>query len=151
MDLPKDVAESSRALKLFVVLVKAYQAVQEIDYRDIRSYGFNPTEFAVLDLLYHKGSHPLQQIGEKILITSGSITYVVDKLEKKGLIARQPCEKDRRVIYAVLTESGQEMMNRIFPQHAEVLTKALAGLNADEQESAARLLKKIGLYAQRLR
>ena len=151
MDLPKDVAESSRALKLFVVLVKAYQAVQEIDYRDIRSYGFNPTEFAVLDLLYHKGSHPLQQIGEKILITSGSITYVVDKLEKKGFVARQPCEKDRRVIYAVLTESGQEMMNRIFPQHAEVLSQALAGLTADEQESAARLLKKIGLYAQRVR
>ncbi|MDR3590916.1 MAG: MarR family transcriptional regulator [Negativicutes bacterium] len=150
MDIQKDTAESSSALKLFVVLVKAYQAIQEIDYRDIRGYGFNPTEFAVLDLLYHKGPHPLQQIGGKILITSGSITYVIDKLEKKGLIIRQPCEKDRRVIYAVLTASGQETMKLIFPRHAEVLCKALAGLSPEEQEAATQLLKKMGLYAQQL-
>jgi MarR family transcriptional regulator, 2-MHQ and catechol-resistance regulon repressor len=151
MAIEKDAAERSGALKLFVVLVKAYQAVQEIDYRDIRGYGFNPTEFAVLDLLFHKGPHPLQQIGEKILITSGSITYVIDKLAKKGLITRQPCDKDRRVIYAVLTERGQETMKLIFPRHAAVLADALSGLSAEEQETAARLLKKIGRHAQQLR
>lgn len=151
MDQKKNPPAVARALKLFVVLVKAYQAVQEIDYRDIRGYGFNPTEFAVLDLLYHKGPHPLQQIGSKILITSGSITYVIDKLEKKGLIVRQPCAEDRRVIYAALTDAGCQKMDAIFPAHAAVLADALAGLSAEEQEAAACLLKKIGLYAQRNR
>ena len=50
----------------------------------------NPTEFAVLELLYHKGNQPLQQIGDKILLASGSITYVVDKLEKKNFSSEKP-------------------------------------------------------------
>lgn len=63
----------------------------------------NPTEFAVLELLYHKGQQPLQQIGGKILLASGSITYVVDKLEKKGFLERVACPNDRRVTYAAIT------------------------------------------------
>jgi MarR family transcriptional regulator, 2-MHQ and catechol-resistance regulon repressor len=148
MSISKRSNELTQALQLFVVLTKAYQSIQKIDYDNIRSHGFNPTEFAVLELLYSKGPHPLQHIGGEILITSGSITYVIDKLEKKGLLIRRACNKDRRVSYAVLTDKGTATMNRIFPQHAQLLSQVLAGLTTEEQEAATLLLKKLGLHAQ---
>lgn len=70
-------------LKALVVLMRASQSVQDVLRKDIKVYGLNTTEFAVLELLYHKGDQPIQHIGKKILLSSGSITYVVDKLEKK--------------------------------------------------------------------
>lgn len=140
--------DQALALKLFTVLARAHNTLMELDRRDIRRFGLNQTEFAVLELLYHKGPHPLQQIGEKILITSGSITYVINKLEKKELLRRNPYEEDRRVIYAVLTERGQALMEEIFPQHAETLTEAFRGLTTEEKQLAIELVKKVGLYNQ---
>lgn len=141
-------SDQALALKLFTVLARAHNTLMELDRRDIRRFGLNQTEFAVLELLYHKGPHPLQQIGEKILITSGSITYVINKLEKKELLKRNPYEEDRRIIYAVLTERGQALMEEIFPQHAETLTEAFRGLTAEEKQLAIELIKKVGLYNQ---
>lgn len=76
--------EIKQSLKLFIVLSRAYKAINEITNDFCQKSGLNQTEFAVLELLYHKGRQPLQHIGNKILLASGSITYVVDKLEKEG-------------------------------------------------------------------
>ncbi|RAL22579.1 MarR family winged helix-turn-helix transcriptional regulator [Thermoflavimicrobium daqui] len=138
-----------QSLELFVVLVRAYNWISAHAHRDIRRYGLNPTEFGVLDLLYHKGPQPLQQIGEKILISSGNITYVIDKLEKKNLLIRKPCPKDRRVTYAELTEQGEQFFAEIFSQHQEVIHQALKGLDVDEKQVAIQLIKKLGYQAQK--
>jgi len=135
-------------LKLYITLSRAYRAVLAHDERDVRRHGLNLTEFAVLELLYHKGPQPLQLIGEKILITTGTITYVVDKLQKKGLLFRKPCDKDRRKFYAVLTEAGEALIFRIFPEHAQNLAYALGGLSSEEQDIAIKLLKKLGHEAE---
>ncbi|HEX7735062.1 MAG TPA: MarR family transcriptional regulator [Ktedonobacteraceae bacterium] len=136
------------SLELFTVLSRAYNWVYAHAARDHRRYGLNPTEFGILELLYHKGSMPLQQIGEKILISSGNITYCVDKLEQKGLLARRHAQNDRRVIFAELTEQGQALLAEIFPQHTEVLRAAMDGLTGEEKAQAIALLKKLGLAAQ---
>src|SRR5690554_663911 len=91
--------EEEISLKLFVVLSRALQSVKKRIEEDIKTLGLNPTEFAVLELIYNKGEQPIQKIGEKVLIASSSITYVVDKLEKKDLLKRVPCPTDRRIIY----------------------------------------------------
>jgi len=136
-----------QSLKLFVVMSKSYRAVNDLINKKIQSYGLNPTEFAVLELLYHKGDQPLQQIGEKILLASGSITYVVDKLEKKQLLERVSCAKDRRVIYAHISEQGVAMMNEIFPKHAEYIDECFSIFSEEEKLQTIDLLKKLG-YAQ---
>lgn len=141
--------EEALSLKLFTVIMRAHNSLLEIDKRDIRRYGLNQTEFGVLELLYHKGSMPLQQIGEKILITSGSITYVINKLENKELISREVCMEDRRITYAALTEKGTALLSRIFPEHARTLEKALGGLTSEEKKIAIDLMKKVGVYAQK--
>ncbi|QGH33107.1 MarR family transcriptional regulator [Gracilibacillus salitolerans] len=135
------------SLKLFVVLSKAYRSVADQVAKDIRSHGLNTTDFGVLELLYHQGEQPLQKIGDKILLASGSITYVVDKLEKKELVKRTPCPNDRRITYASITESGQQLLNDIFPEHWKQIEAITAGLNEEEKVEAILLLKKLGMYA----
>jgi MarR family transcriptional regulator, 2-MHQ and catechol-resistance regulon repressor len=136
------------SLKLFVVLSKAYRTVMERAIKDMKQYGLSPSEFMVLELLFTKGRIPLQQIGEKILITSGSITYNVDKLEKKEYLKRVPCKEDRRVIYAEITELGNKFFSRIFPKHAAKIHSLLNGVSPDEIIAATELLKKIGKGAE---
>ncbi|SFM29710.1 MarR family transcriptional regulator, 2-MHQ and catechol-resistance regulon repressor [Gracilibacillus orientalis] len=135
------------SLKLFVVLSKAYRSVADQVAKDIRSHGLNTTDFGVLELLYHQGEQPLQKIGDKILLASGSITYVVDKLEKKELVKRTPCPNDRRITFASITEEGQQLLNDIFPEHWKQIEAITAGLNEEEKVAAIPLLKKLGMYA----
>lgn len=136
------------SLELFTVLSRAHNWVHAHAVRDIRRYGLNPTEFGILELLYHKGPMPLQQIGEKILISSGNITYSVDKLEQKQLLTRRIAPHDRRVTFAELSEQGRQLLDEIFPRHEEALRRAMAGLDTEEQAQAIQLLKKLGLAAQ---
>jgi len=136
------------SLDLFIALSRASQWVNAHIDRDIKRYGLNRTEFGVLELLYHKGSQPLQQIGGKVLMSSGNITYVVDKLEQKGLVQRRACKDDRRLVYADITESGTRLIEETFPQHAEVIHQAVSGLDEDEKRAASILLKKLGKVAE---
>ena len=138
------------SLKLFVVLSRAVQSVTKRVEEDIKRYGLNPTEFAVLELLFNKGDQPIQKIGEKILLASSSITYVVDKLEKKQLLVRKPCPKDRRVTFASITSEGAELLNNIFPQHKEAIQQIFGGLDPNEKEKMIEQLKKLGYHAQGL-
>ncbi|WP_342767253.1 MarR family transcriptional regulator [Bacillus taeanensis] len=101
------------------------------------------TEFSVLEVLFHKGKQTIQQIGKSILISSGSMTYIIDKLEQKSLLKRHACPKDRRVIHAALTEDGMELMKKIMPEHEEFVDYTFDSLNSDELETLVRLLKKV--------
>ncbi|GAF11856.1 transcriptional regulator, MarR family [Bacillus sp. JCM 19046] len=138
------------SLKLFTVLTRALQSVKARAEADIKMHGFNPTEFAVLELLYSKGDQAVQKIGAKVLIASSSITYVVDKLEKKEMIARKPSPNDRRVTLVSITKKGQAWMDAVFPKHAEALEQVFAPLDPDEKQRLIQQLKEIGLYADKL-
>ena len=136
------------SLKLFLILMRATGSITKRLEADIRTYGLNPTEFGVLEFLFHKGDQPIQKIGEKILIASSSITYVVDKLEKKKLLERHACPKDRRVTYATLTESGQEFMRDIFPKHRQIVGQLFECLDREEKEKMIIQLKALGYRAK---
>lgn len=142
-------AEEAASLKLFVVLSKAYKNVMDRAVKDMKRHGLSPSEFTILEVLYNKGRFPLQQIGEKILITSGSVTYNIDKLEKRELLRRVPSPSDRRVIYAEITDQGRELFDRIFPEHAAEVHQIMGGLSEEETEMASMLLKKLGKGAER--
>ncbi|GIP32500.1 MarR family winged helix-turn-helix transcriptional regulator [Paenibacillus sp. J2TS4] len=139
---------STDSLKLFIVLSKIYKTVMDRAVQDMKQYGLSPSEFMILEVLYTKGRIPLQQIGEKILVTSGSVTYNIDKLAKKGLLRRIPCDEDRRVIYAELTKEGREWFSGIFQKHVGVVVSITNGLSFEEKREATRLLKKLGKGAE---
>lgn len=137
------------SLKLFVVLSKAYKVVMDRAVKDMKKNGFSESEFSVLELLYHKGRTPLQRIGEKLLVTSGGITYTIDKLENRGLIKRVACAEDRRVTYAEITDQGAAMLDEFFPTHANVIETMMQGLTPEEKQIAITLMKKLGTSAQK--
>lgn len=143
-------AETERALKLWVVLNRAQQAVEHHDRDHIVSRGISPGEFAVVEALYHKGRMLLGEIRQSVLVSSGGVTYLVDKLVDRGLVERVACPEDRRAMYAALTPAGSAWIEEVFPEHARRLARALGGLDADEQDEAIRLLKKLGLAAEEL-
>lgn len=141
---------SERALKLFIVLSRASKVISEEAHKSIEKYGLNPTEFAVLELLYHRGKQPIQKIGQKILLRSGSMTYVVDKLEKRGLLRRVFCEEDKRVTYMSITQEGIDLIDAIFPEHEQNIESIMSGLSIEEQDMAIELVKKLGLSVKTL-
>lgn len=136
------------SLDLYIALSRASEWVNAHGDRDIRKHGLNRTEFGVLELLYHKGAQAIQQIGSKVLMSSGNITYVVDKLEKKEYVVRRTSTEDRRLIFAEITEKGKQFIEGVFPQHTEVIENAVAGLTSEEKRVASQLLKKLGKFAQ---
>ncbi|QGQ46391.1 MarR family winged helix-turn-helix transcriptional regulator [Metabacillus sediminilitoris] len=139
--------QTEESLKFFIVLSRAHRAFNDAVNKHISTFNLNPTEFAVLELLYHKGDQPLQQIGGKILLASGSITYVVDKLEQKGLLARKACPTDRRVTFAQITENGKKLIEEIFPTHQERINEIVSVLTDEEKNMVTEMLKKVGFHA----
>src|SRR6476659_7099585 len=123
---------TGQALKLFVVLSRAAASVGEHARQDIVRHGLSVSEFGVLEFLFHKGPQPLGEVAERILLTTGSVTYVIDQLVKQGLVERRACPTDRRVIYAELTDAGRERVAVIFPGHAARIKLAVAGLTNEE-------------------
>ena len=135
------------ALKLWVVLARAFDAVERHARASIARFGLGTTEFGVLEVLYHKGELAVCEVQRRILIESGSTTYVVDKLVERGLVRRVPSEQDRRVTLLALTPAGKKLIARIFPSHARVMREAVAGLTPREQARATRLLRTLGTRA----
>jgi MarR family 2-MHQ and catechol resistance regulon transcriptional repressor len=129
------------------VLTRAYQSVAARVEEHVAGNGLTTTEFGILEVLLHKGPLLLGDIQRKILVTSGGITYLVDRLVQKGLVKREECPSDRRARYAVLTPAGDALIRGIFPGHAAMIASAVAGLNPEEQAVATNLLRKLGLSA----
>lgn len=136
--------DQKQTLKLYVVLSRAYRAAFEADKKEVSKYGLNLTEFGVLELLYHKGPQPIQQIAAKVLLTSGSMTYVVSQLEKKELVKRVVSEEDRRVYNVELTGQGTSRMAEIFPAHEDFIYRMMNKLPDEEAEGLIEQLKLLG-------
>lgn len=145
--MSEDREQTDRALKLWVVLSRAHAAVAEHSQADIARHGLTPMEFGILEALHHKGPMLLGEVQKKILVTSGGVTYLVDRLAAKGLVERQRCDRDRRAYYAALTPAGQALIGEIFPDHAQAIRRAMAGLTEEEKEQAIGLLRTLGRHA----
>lgn len=135
------------ALKLYVVLSRAYNAVNRHSELDIARHELSPGEFAIMEALFHKGPLLLGEVQRKILVSSGGVTYLVDRLQAAGLVERRECEEDRRARYAALTRKGEQLMKRIFPDHAAAIERGVAGLSAAEKTGLIELLRKLGMTA----
>ena len=133
---------------VFLVLWKAARAVQAYAEKSISELEMCGSDFAVLEALLHKGPLPVNEIGKKVLLTSGSITVAVDRLETKGLVERRAHGTDRRARVVHLTKAGRKVITRVYTDHAADMEQlASDSLTRAERETLIRLLKKIGYEA----
>lgn len=140
--------KKTSAPHLWLVLWRASRAIEQNAIQSIANTGLGLSDFAVLEALFHKGAQPVNVIGRKILLTSGSITAAIDRLEARRLVRRTADSADRRSRIVQLTEAGQRLIEAAFERHARDMEETLAVLNSAERRELLRLLRKAGLWAQ---
>lgn len=141
--------ESAAALKAWVVLARAYLAISRHVSADVARHELTASEFGILEALYHKGPLLLGDLQKKILVTSGGMTYLVDRLVDKGLVTRESFPGDKRSRFAVLTPDGSALIKQIFPGHAKRIAKVLGALSPKEQKRLTGMLRTLGKGAEK--
>jgi MarR family 2-MHQ and catechol resistance regulon transcriptional repressor len=136
------------ATRIRLILWKAAKAVEKVDCASIAETGLQLSEFAIMEVLLHKGALPIKVIGEKVLLTSGSMTAAVNRLQKKGFVKRVPDSRDGRSFYIHLTDRGCQVIKHAFEKHAINLEMITSELKTEERQTLVRLLKKIGAKAE---
>jgi MarR family 2-MHQ and catechol resistance regulon transcriptional repressor len=139
--------DRAATLQLLIALGRAAQAIERGVRPHLASHGLAMTEFAVLEVLYHKGPLPLSEIRDRILVTGASTTYVVNKLEQRGLMRRRGSSEDKRVVFGEITPAGRKLIGNMFPAHVEQLRQLMAGLSPPEKRTATQLMRKLAQHA----
>lgn len=142
---PSDDAGWSR--QLWDELSRAFDALREHAAGDVARHGLSLGEFGVLEALVDGGPLRAGELQEEARASSGGVTYLVDRLEERGLVERRPDPEDRRARLVELTGRGRAMMDRVLPQHAAALQYATSGLDASGKRRAVELLRELGATA----
>jgi MarR family 2-MHQ and catechol resistance regulon transcriptional repressor len=132
---------------VWLLLMKAHRSLERHAIRSIEALDMCFSDFAVLELLLHKGPQPVNAIGRRVSLTSGSITTAIDRLEARGLVERGFDPDDRRARIVSLTRPGTTRIREVFVLHERAMDRAAAGLTKTERDALARLLKKLGTSA----
>ena len=132
------------ALNTFIKLTRATNSLQA----RLARRGTHPTlsvsQFGVLETLYHLGSMCQNELATKLLKSGGTITLVIDNLEKRGLVQRQRDVKDRRMLVVSLTDTGHELIAAVFPRQVQSIVEEMKVLSPEEQDTLGRLCRKLG-------
>jgi MarR family 2-MHQ and catechol resistance regulon transcriptional repressor len=131
-------------------MARAARAIEGVDRASIKKTGLSVTDFSILEALLHKGPLPVNTIGKKVLLTSGSMTAAVNRLERKGLVRRVQDVSDGRYFHVHLTGAGRDISEAAYEQHARNLEKMASVMTTQERDELVRLLKKIGEHAARM-
>ena len=136
------------APKLWIVLARAQRAVASYVEQCIAAEGLCLSDFMVLEILLHKGSMTISDIGQKVLLANASMTSAVDRLEQKSLVSREASPNDRRVRIVALTRKGRELISELYERHVADLEAITGVLTEKEQDQLRVLLKKLGYAAE---
>lgn len=142
-------ADEIRALDAYIKLMRAAESVFQRTNGYLAEHNLTPTQFAVLEALYHLGTLSQIELARKLLKSTGNITTVLQHLEARGLVCRQRCASDQRVVEVSLTDAGRAAIERILPDHVRRITADLSVLTPAEQETLAALCRKLGLREAR--
>jgi MarR family 2-MHQ and catechol resistance regulon transcriptional repressor len=133
---------------LWLVLWKAARTLHAHADRSIESFDLCVSDFGVLEALLHKGPLPIKALGEKVLLTSGSITSAIDRLEGRGWVERSMDGNDRRSRIVRLTSEGRRIIREVFVDHKKHMEDAVRSLSVKERLTLIDLLRRLGQDAQ---
>ena len=139
-----NLSSNRSGIHLWLLLWKATKAVETQAHRSVRATGLCLSDFGVLEALLHKGPLPVSALGKKVLLTSGSMTAAVDRLERRGWVERRFTASDRRSRIVCLTAQGAKLIRQVFAGHAHDMEAAFSSLDKPEKEVLANLLRKLG-------
>ena len=137
-------AVDTSGVHLWLVLWKAFRAMEAQAGRSIAGLGLCQSDFGVMEALLHKGPLPVKALGEKVLLTSGSMTAAIDRLERRGWVTRGDDPQDRRSRIVRLTPEGRKTIQALFRTHERDMEQAARRLSEKERAELMRLLRKLG-------
>jgi MarR family 2-MHQ and catechol resistance regulon transcriptional repressor len=140
----KGTQKEIRALNAFINFMRAADSVSSRLSRLLAKHGLTMSQFGALEALYHLGPLTQNELGKKLLKTSGNITMVVDNLEKRTLVKRVRSPEDRRSVTVTLTKDGRKVIESVFPQHVQSIVAQFEVLSVREQEALRHLCRKLG-------
>jgi len=140
-------SSAPESANVWLVIRKAAYWIEQHALRSVTSTGLGLTDFAVLKVLLFTGPLPVNVIGAKVLLTSGSITSAVDRLEAQGLVERQAHPTDRRASLVRLTGAGADLIRPASRSHTRTMAALISALTDAEQRELVRLAKKLGKHA----
>ena len=129
--------------KLIVAMGRSFQSLEKALFKHVRSAGLTPTQFIVLEMLYHKGPLTVNEIIETSFSSSGNIGVVVKNLLKAGLVDKQIDTQDRRVRKIRLTETGHARIRDYYPEHLKAIEQCFRGVTTEEKKIIIILLSKL--------
>src|SRR6058998_4407125 len=133
---------------LWLVVMKAHRTLQRLATRSIELSEVGLSDFAVMEMLLHKGPQPVNEIGRRVELTSGAITTAVDRLESRNLVTREAHPSDRRARIVRLTAAGEKQAAKIFADHKAAMDLAASALSKAERATLIELLKTLGTSAE---
>ena len=137
-------ARRARFLPVMRALVRTYQAFEAYDAAHLRKLGLTTSQADVIFTLGNTEGMSFKELGERTLITKGTLTGVVDRLAAKGLVRREPYAHDRRVTIAVLTAKGARLFERTYPLHIAHLEERFELLADRDLVRLQRALERLG-------
>jgi MarR family 2-MHQ and catechol resistance regulon transcriptional repressor len=141
----KGTPEEILALDVYIKLQRAAETVMRRTTAHLADYDLPVSQFAVLEALYHLGVLSQRELANKLLQSTGNISTVLKKLEKKGLITRERDPADNRYMQVGISEAGKKMVKSCFKPHVRGIVDEMSLLTVGEQEELGRLCRKLGL------
>lgn len=142
---------NTSGIHAWLILWKTARAVESYAHRCIQSLELGVSDFGVLEALLHKGDLPINTLGNKVLLTSSSMTAAVDRLASQGLVERKNDPDDRRTRVVSLTLKGQKLIERAFKQHSQDMEQIMSPLSEQERNTLIGLLQKLGHHAETIK
>ena len=135
--------ESEIDLKILIGLHRVINAVDSRTIKLVKSYGLSIGQFAVLEVLYHKGEMTVGQVQKKILSSTGTMPVIIKNLEKRQFISHKEDENDKRKRLLYITDKGKEWINEVFPKNKELMVDYFKTMKLDDKKEFLRLMKSL--------
>ncbi len=133
------------ALDTYIKVTRAAQSITDRALAHLSESNLTTSQFAILEALYHLGTLSQVELAQKLLLSTGNITTVIQNLEKRDLVCRQRSTNDQRYMQVSITDSGRKLIADIFPSHVAGIVEIMNVLTPEEQQTLAQLSRKLGL------
>lgn len=141
----KGSTEEEQTLNAFIKFMRASESLNSRLCRHLAEADLTISQFGVLEALLHVGPLNQKELGRKLLKSGGNITFVIDNLEKNGLVTRSADPNDGRAVIIRLTTEGRNYISEFFPKHLQKIVEEFSVLSAEEKESLSAICKKLGV------
>jgi len=135
---------SFREVMLWVRLAMTFNVLYHEIKTELSKEKLTVPQLDIISCLDRSKGLPLSELAERLLVTGGNITGIIDRLERDGYVYRERDKKDRRVVRALLTDKGFDLYKSFLPRYKEVMRKINSVLTTEERQQLQRLLKKLG-------